>query len=549
MAHSLRYDAQHISPDMPPALQELLRAYRTQPRYAQPLPGKAVAPLLQSVRHQEEPFNCFAPFYTYDDGRVSDARCVSGCVATCIEQVLTYWRFPDELADTLYGWQTAHYVIDDVLPGSRIDWDNILPRYDGDYTEEQGRAVGWLTYLCGVAALMNWRPGSSGANLWRAAEPLCRAFGYQTVVFAQRCLFSPQAWNRILRNELEQGRPICYTGHNMALSGHAFNIDGVDEDGYYHLNWGYGGAYDGYYDLDYLNPFEALGNVTELGQQEGFFSNQTALFLAPGDCDIDLSDTLAEQTCLHSVAVEEVRFRRSPDTQAYTVVDFTLRSTADAPIDYTFEALTYTAADTALFEQCDYVAIHTVRLQPGERTTIPVYCQFTEPGERIFAISTDDETTEWSAPITVAEGTPAQLTFSPIGHQLVRYGDDLTATFSLTIGNEAASGTAGNLVTYCLFEDGSPDDQRHWEVLCLPAGEQQRFTTTFHHLTEGRRYELLVRCPWAVQQSLTFVAEHAADGVARLRPAEPAPAFDLLGRAVRPRQRGLCVSGGRKWLR
>ncbi len=552
LAHSLRYDVDTVAADnMPEALRELLRAYKTQPRYAERTEGKAVEPLLRTVRSQYAPFNNSCPYYTYSDGEQSAARCVSGCVATCLEQVLTHWRYPEALTDTLYGWETEHYSIDDVMPGTRIDWDNILDYYGQDYTEEEAQAVADLTLYCGMAAHMNWTPESSGASLYSAFESLWQTFGYGTVAFVQRALYSNTAWDRLLRSELENGRPICYTGYNMALSGHAFNIDGVDEEGYYHINWGYEGQYDGYYDLDYLNPFEQYTDATDLGRNEGFFSNQTAMFLCPEDIVIDIFDTLSLCDALQGVRVDTVTFCRKPDTQGYVEADFTLTNTTGDSLCFTFETLTYLPTDTAIFQQADYVALSSVCLAPKERKIWPVYCQFMEAGERVFACSADDQTLAYQMPVNVEMGEEPELEFGAVSHEMVTYGDDLAARLELDVSNNATGGYAGNLVTYCLFPHDSDTDLRHWDVLCLPAGETRQLTTTFKQLTDGERYTLYVRCPWTVRQEYTFTALRS-EATNRLESTTSSGGdeawYDLAGRRQERPVRGLYVKHGKKIL-
>jgi len=76
------------------------------------------------------PYNDLCPFYTDDEGRVSDARCVPGCVAIAMEQILTYYRRTYTLQDTLKGWSTPHYEIDDLLPGEVYETQNICNLYN-----------------------------------------------------------------------------------------------------------------------------------------------------------------------------------------------------------------------------------------------------------------------------------------------------------------------------------------------------------------------------------------------------------------------------------
>ena len=569
LAHSLRFNPESINDDMPEGLQEILRAYRVQPRYAERTKGRAMEPLLKSIRHQEAPFNLSCPYYIDKGVKVSDEPCLVGCVATCIEQVLNYYQHPKALADTLHGWGTENYRINDIMPGTPIDWDNILNDYHQGYTDQQAKAVADLSYYCGVAVHMKWGVNSSSASLYRAVEPLWRAFDYKTVVFLSRAMYSSPKWNAMLRRELENGRPICYTGHNLTLSGHAFNIDGVDEEGYYHLNWGYDGQYDGYFDLDYLNPFESLDDLTDLGQQEGFFSNQTAMFLHPDDIAIDITDSLTAKDAFAGVVVDGISFRRQPDKSDYVVADFSMTNTTQDSLNFTFEVLTYLPTDTAIFMQADYVALSTVNLAPGEHKTWPVYCHFTETGNRIMAFSADDETLPYKMKVNIVESEPAVLSFGPIEYQLYKNGDNLVGEFTLDIANNASSGYAGNIITYCLFDDEDSPDLRHWEILDLPAGESQRSTVSFHRLRDGHTYTLRVRCPWTVQQEYTFTV-HADEATVGIRPVDMGEArdgndssllnpqssilnpqslipFDLSGRPT-TRAKGLIIRNGKKML-
>ena len=553
LAHSLSFNPQEITPDMPEGLQELLRAYRRQSRYARRVEGKAVEPMLRTNRSQEAPYNNSCPYYRYSDGTLSKTRCVTGCVATCIEQVVSYWRHPQALTDSLPGWETDNYLIPSVPVGTPIDWDNVLDDYSNGYTPAQAQAVADLTYYCGVAAHMNWGVESSGASMFKAFEPLWSAFDFQTIAFVQRGLYSNEAWNRLLRNELENGRPICYTGHNMAMSGHAFNIDGVDEQGYYHLNWGYGGRYNGYFDLDYLNPFEPQADKTELGQYEGFFSNQTAMFMHPEDFVIDIFDTLGIDRALHGVTVDNVTFRREPDVQGYVVADFEMTNHTTDNMNFTFEAFTYLPSDTAVFLQADYVAVSTVNLAPGESRVCPVYCQFAKSGERIFAVSADDVTMAYQQPLTIGKGTKPQLVYGELSHELVRYGDNLTATLSLDVTNEAASGYAGDLITFYLQPANGGESVRHWKVLALSGGATERLEVTFQHLEDGQTYTLWVRQPWTIQRELMFTPrmDDAADDVNSLTLEDRQgndTMYDLSGRRVKTWEKGIYIKNGKKIL-
>ena len=55
--------------------------------------------------------------------------------------------------------------------------------------------------------------------------------------------------------ELNQNRPIYYTGDDERNGGHAFVLDGYDKQGMVHINWGWGPkGGNGYFDIALLNP-------------------------------------------------------------------------------------------------------------------------------------------------------------------------------------------------------------------------------------------------------------------------------------------------------
>lgn len=212
----------------------------------------AVAPLLGNIQwNQGEPFNRLCPEY---DGQ---ERSVTGCVATAIAQVMAYWKYPEVLKSDIDSYETETYYLS--IPTiyadeqTYYDWDNMLDSYnDGNYTDEQADAVAKLMYHCGTAMRMNYGPTSFAAyNIYALANK----FGYDADLldYLYRFSFTAKEWNAIIDNELLNKRPILYSGLSSNI-GHAFICDGADGDGLYHINWGWGGYQDGYFDITILNP-------------------------------------------------------------------------------------------------------------------------------------------------------------------------------------------------------------------------------------------------------------------------------------------------------
>ena len=210
----------------------------------------AVAPLLGGIKwNQRAPYNNMCPLY---DGT---NRSVTGCVATAMAQVMMYHQYPKALKATIKAYTTKSkgIGIPEISSGAIYDWDNMLPDYSqSDYTSAQDDAVAKLMYHCGAAVKMDYGP-SSGANVTPAI--LATYFGYDADLMQDltRTCFSLQQWMTLIDNELKAKRPILYSGQSSD-GGHEFVCDGSDGKGLYHINWGWGGYQDGYFDLTILQP-------------------------------------------------------------------------------------------------------------------------------------------------------------------------------------------------------------------------------------------------------------------------------------------------------
>lgn len=469
------------------------RLSATSERQTQP-----VGPLLPMIRHQSAPYNAHCPFYRHDDGTLSSERCVVGCVATALEEIITYHRRPVVLLDTLHGWSTDHYDIPDVLPGTRVETAGILNDYDG-LSAEEAEDVARLSYLCGVAARMNWGLSESGANISRLPEPLRQAFGWRYAHCLDSYKFRPQDWHDLLSRELHAGRPVLYTGYTMNLSGHAFVVDGQDAQGFYHINWGYGGDFDGYFRLETLYFGEDRNHMTEVGAHTGFFCNQQALVLSPDSVPEALPDTLARTGW--EIAVDSVRFVQSPTTRKYTQMLLYLRNTTDETLTTPFEIFTNAPDDTAHIEQGDFIALTGLTLSPKESRRLTVNTTFRKSGERVLRISPDDVAVIWEQPLSIAEG---QYTNVETSTPTVQVLSETSLRASVDIRN-ASDERAGTYLVFCLLPDSTSQGEteiNHTHYVFLEASENGTYCSDFTHLKPGGKYTLVVRQPWTVRHSI-----------------------------------------------
>lgn len=211
----------------------------------------SVAPLLGNIKWgQDAPYNLLCP--SLANGR----KAVAGCVATAMAQIMYYWRWPEQgIGSHSYGWNYNNQVttLTADFSSSKYRWDLMMPSYDENSSNESQLAVAKLLSDVGISVDMNYGTSSS-ANTTDAVDALKAYFKYdKNVNSLGRISFSSKEWEQVLREELNAGRPVLYSGQ-ASSGGHAFVCDGYNSDGYFHFNWGWDGFYDGYFLTTVLDP-------------------------------------------------------------------------------------------------------------------------------------------------------------------------------------------------------------------------------------------------------------------------------------------------------
>ena len=531
---------------VPPAFTGLLASYARQlttapdTRTATTVTTPAVTPLLTSVRDQYDPFNRSCPFYVDDNGAASTECCIVGCVATALEQILTYYRRPSALIDTVFAHSSPHFTTTDVLPGTPIDWAHIRDSYEpGSYTDAEATAVADLSLWCGQMAKMNWGTSSSGAYVRDLVPEVRRALGYGYTHYADSYKYRPDEWRDMLVGELTDGRPVLYAGSTYAMAAHAFVLDGLDSEGRFHVNWGYGGAYDGYFRLDVLLPFNAGAGPGGTDQSLGFFCNQEAVLLHPDALSVSLPDTLSRTG--RELRLTSLAFERNPDTNDAVAVRIGLHNTSGQPLTTPIALLTQAPGDTTLNDGAECLCYTGVSLTAGADTTITAYARFLTGGRRQLLFSADGETTFHTQPIDIAVTAPAQL--SVTGIQLDATADSLIA--AVMFHNEAGSGWSGDMPTFSLFEgnhDSGSHDERHYVHLNLAPDADTTVVVRFGGLRPATRYDFCVRIDWPIVASQEFVTPPAVGLPSPTSADTPADWFTPDGRRiVRPDKPGVYI--------
>lgn len=276
-----------------------------------------ISPLLTTTWDQGNPYNQNCPdFFSY-------GKCVTGCVATAMAQVMYYHRAKSVTAttttipayDCLTNWTSSsgeslgHIHVEEIPAGSIIDWSNMLDSYTSSATAVQKEAVANLMHYCGASVNMNYRNsanGGSSASTSDVPTALKQYFNYsEESRYVSKSNYTDSSWDNLIYNELASNRPVLYRGSTTKNEGHAFVCDGYDGNGYYHINWGWSGGADGFFLLTALDPdSQGTGGASSGG---GFNEKQGAVIYAepkdgtpPVITGITFADANVKALCLSS---------------------------------------------------------------------------------------------------------------------------------------------------------------------------------------------------------------------------------------------------------
>jgi len=251
--------------ELPPALESMMRCWAAEieaQRAGNVIYGSTsradedfapIDPICKTRWNQDAPYNGKCP-------QLLGADTYTGCVATAVAQVLKVYEYPARCSGGKhsYKWAIGNKTLtlnfDDVV----LDWDNMLDTYTASATQAQKDAVATLMQALGYTSDMQYSTAGSGTTSISMIAGLARNFDYdlETLEYSYRSTYTLAQWQQKVYDVLATGYPVYYDGVTTDAEplGHAFVVDGYRSEGYFHLNWGWGGMSDGYFLLTALDP-------------------------------------------------------------------------------------------------------------------------------------------------------------------------------------------------------------------------------------------------------------------------------------------------------
>ena len=209
--------------------------------------------LLTSTWEQGSGYNNYCPV-------MGGQHVVVGCVATAMAQIIRYHGKPSRGFGRKSYLHSAYGVLAVDFDTTDYDYSLMPDRIRRSTPANQKDMVSRLCYHCGIVVNMEYQhsghTSGSGAHTRNVPEGLTY-FGYTDALhYSRGSLNNDSLWVAMIRNEIDNRRPIEYSGFGDD-GGHAFVLDGYNDQNQYHFNWGWGGYCDGFYTLTTMVGFTA----------------------------------------------------------------------------------------------------------------------------------------------------------------------------------------------------------------------------------------------------------------------------------------------------
>ncbi|MBN1861148.1 MAG: C10 family peptidase [Candidatus Thermoplasmatota archaeon] len=212
--------------------------------------------------HQSPPYNNYCPLDIAHGG----SRSVAGCPAVAMAQILNYHNTTmnvsfDDSDDYYHAYLGNNYWIDNnyiqfgfpSFPQLNIYLTTLQSHYE-DHIPPTNDDKAALTFACGVAATQVYAASGSGTFGVDQAYDAYQRFNCTSIELLDEN--DPDLYER-LSNNMKDALPAHLAVVNEGWTvGHNVVVDGYNTDEYYHINFGWGGPYNGWYLIPDELPYD-----------------------------------------------------------------------------------------------------------------------------------------------------------------------------------------------------------------------------------------------------------------------------------------------------
>jgi hypothetical protein len=223
-----------------------------------------VSPFTQSKWNQST--ECGTNCYNY----YTPNNYVCGCVATAMAQTMRFHQFPTagigvhSFSIDVCGSGTTQSTRGGDGAGGPYDWLNMVLDPGCSTNDTQRQAIGALCHDAGVSVSMDYCSDGSGTDTLAAGTALKSTFGYSNAVKGGTGVSNiGTGLNGMVNPNLDAGYP-AILGITGTPGGHAIVADGYGYETsvlYHHLNMGWGGSDNAWYNLPDINSSPAFTSV------------------------------------------------------------------------------------------------------------------------------------------------------------------------------------------------------------------------------------------------------------------------------------------------
>lgn len=283
----------NYSDEMPQPLQEALDTYASSYHQRSELRSTTVRENIPAF--MDVVFGTRSPYNKFIPEREGSGPPV-GCVPVSLAQIAKYYEHPSKLMNDIPGYSHYSTTSTDTIfkiegqkaEGRTYDWSLILNHYEKDTTEELNNEVAKLMWDCARSVETAFAQSGSSALTDMFFYSLTHYFGYNSDSLKKisRSTYYREEWLDLIHEELSKKRPIYMSGTSYNHGGHAFICDGY-VDGYLHINWGWNGPHNGYFDIDILD-YKHDKDKDQTSPDNGYSFFETVIIgIMPGEGKIE----------------------------------------------------------------------------------------------------------------------------------------------------------------------------------------------------------------------------------------------------------------------